>query len=235
MQSLLIAEGAEEMSAGIVKHLQGEFRITVCNDGETALDLLQTLRPDILILNLMLPFKDGLTLLQESAYRPPVILALSHFVSPYYADRALELGVGALLLTPTPHTVAVRLVDMISGTGERKEPASLVSQTALLLHLLHFSSSLDGYRQLCIGIPLYRQDPQQNLSKELYPAIAEAYGCKSVKSVEHSIRKAIADAWKRRNAAVWDKYFPLEKKPPSNKVFIACVAEMLEEKQSPDL
>ena len=31
------------------------------------------------------------------------------------------------------------------------------------------------------------------------------------------------------------KYFPLEKKPPSNKVFIACVAEMLEEKQSPDL
>lgn len=229
MQTLLIAEGAEEMTTGIVQHLRGEFHVQVCHDGETALELLQTLRPEILILNLMLPFKDGLTLLQESAYRPPAILALSHFVNPYFAGRALELGVGALLVTPTPQTVAVRLMDLLNGPCEPEKPASPQARTALRLHLLHFASFRDGYRQLCVGIPLFYADPQQNLSKELYPAIAQACGCKTVKCVEHSIRKAIMDAWNRREPGAWGKYFHDADRAPSNKVFIARMAELLDE------
>ena len=229
MKTILIAEGSQEMATGMQRLLRGEYTVEVCHDGEIALELLQSLQPDIFILNLMLPYKDGLTLLQEASYRPPVILALSHFVNSHTANRAMDLGVGALLRTPTPQTVVVRLADLLKESREPEEESGIQGSIALHLHLLRFASFRDGYRQLCIGIPLFRRDPQQNLSKELYPAVAEACGSKTAKCVEHSIRNAIADAWKHRDPGVWEKYFPNITSCPSNKAFIACMAELVEE------
>ena len=229
MRTLLLAEESAEVASCIVRLLRGEFQVSVCHTGDTALDMLEQKRPDILILNLMLPFMDGLTLLQESAYRPAYILAYSRFVNKYTADRALELGVGALLNNPTPRTVAVRLVDYLAGRGPEEKEQTPQAKIALQLHLLRFASYLDGYRQLCVGIPLFHQDPQQNLSKELYPEIAAACGCKTEKCVEHSIRKAIQDAWKRRVPGAWEQFFPNITCCPSNKVFLARMAELLDE------
>lgn len=229
MQTLLIAEESAEVANCIVRLLRGEFQISVCYDGDMALDMLEKNRPDILILNLMLPFKDGLTLLQESSYRPPHILAYSHFINGYTAERAMELGIGALLNNPTPRTVTLRLVDFLSGRSPEEKEQTPQSKIALQLHLLRFASYLDGYRQLCVGIPLFHEDPQQNLSKELYPAIARICGYKTEKCVEHSIRKAIQNAWKRRTPGAWEQFFPNITRCPSNKAFLARMAELLDE------
>lgn len=229
MKTLLIAEGSEEVINCIVRLLRGQFQIRICHDGETALELLQQMRPQILLLDLMLPFKDGLTLLQESSYCPPTVLAWSHFVNAYVADRALELGVGALLNEPTPRTITLRLMDLLGGHSAEEKAATPQSKVALQLHLLGFASYLDGYRQLCEGIPLFQADPQQNMSKELYPAVAQICGCKTEKCVEHSIRKAIERAWKGRTAAAWERLFPNAKRCPTNKQFIARMAELLNE------
>lgn len=228
MQTLLIAEESVEVSNSIVRLLRGEFQVSICHDGDVALEMLQENRPDILMLNLMLPFKDGLTLLQESTYRPQSILAYSHFINDYTADRAMELGVGALLNNPTPRTVAVRLIDFISGRMPEEKEQTPQAKIALQLHLLRFASYLDGYRQLCVGIPLFHEDPQQNLSKELYPAIAQICGCKTEKCVEHSIRKAIESAWKRRTPGAWEQFFPNATRCPTNKAFLARMAELLD-------
>lgn len=99
--------------------------------------------------------------------------------------------------------------------------------TCAMLHELQIGIHRNGYRQLVILIPCYALDENQSLSKELYPYVAERYGYASWQAVEHAVRIAILEAWKRRNVAVWEKYFPGMRKPPSNKQFIATLAEQL--------
>ncbi len=229
MQKLLIADASEPFCEALEEIFGALFDLRICHDGDSALELLQSFRPDALVINFMLPFLDGLTTLEQSAHRPPVILGITPYMSPYTEQRAASCGVQYVMITPTVHAVRVRLMDMISTvSGKTPSPAE---QTALLLHILNFQPHLDGYRQLLIGVPLFAQDPGARLSKELYPAIAQQVDCKDSRSVEHSIRKAIESAWKRRNRLVWTKFFPPGPNGdipcPTNKAFICCLAEHL--------
>lgn len=221
MLKLLIADMSEEFTGAVEKALHNEFEMKICQDGETALELLHYFKPDVLIIHLLLPFKDGLTVLQESTHRPRVVMAITHYLPPYAEKRALELGVQYLLFSPTVETLRVRLMDMIAQTQPRED-----TRVAVHLHTLGFRTNLDGYRQLCEGIPLYAKNPGMLLSKELYPIIAEKFSLPDCRTVEHSIRKAITDAWSRRNPIIWEKYFPGVTEAPTNKVFISKLSEM---------
>ena len=221
MRKLLIAENSEAFRYALEKTFENEFEIRTCQDGEAVLELLSTYRPDAMILNLMLPVKDGLTVLQESAFLPSAILGVTHFVNDYIVQRAMELGGGFMLITPCLSAVRARLTDLL----EQDCPSKKEDTAADLLHRLNFPTHLDGYQQLCAGIPLFAADPAQRLTKELYPAIAACCGNKDYRVVEHSIRSVIKIAWKNRDPAVWEQYFPGMEECPSNKVFIARLAE----------
>lgn len=104
---------------------------------------------------------------------------------------------------------------------------ALFEPTASMLHELQVGVHRLGYRQLNIAIPCFALDDSQSLTKELYPYVAGCFGYADWHPVEHSIRTAILDAWARRDTGVWEKYFPNQKKPPSNKQFIAVLAERL--------
>ncbi len=229
MHKLLIADASEPYTDALSDIFQHEFELKICHDGETALETLLSFTPDILILNLMLPFKDGLTVLQESAHRPRVILAVTPYVNPYIEQTAVNLGIQYIMIMPTVSSLRVRLMDMIANTISPTQ--NLSSQTVVHLHALGFQTHLDGYRQLCVGLPLFAATAGMRLSKELYPAIAERLGHLDARSVEHSIRKSIENAWSRRDPAVWAKYFPGhigEHVCPTNKEFLSRIAEMLE-------
>lgn len=229
MLRLLIAENSEIYAAALVDAFCGQFEIRICTDGETALEQLRSFQPDALILNLSLPFKDGLTVLQEAAQLPPVILVLSLYSNPYVEQAAISLGAGYVLRMPAVNTVRLRLMDML-----QQAPAVPTDQTKTAEHLyaLQFMPHLEGFSLLCTGIPLYAQDTRQRLSKELYPAIARTCGRTDGRAVEKTIRNAIEAAWKFRDEAAWLKYFPPDRNGkvscPSNKVFIARLAKMLQ-------
>lgn len=104
---------------------------------------------------------------------------------------------------------------------------ALQQNTITHLHKLHISIHRVGYKQLQFLVPLYALDSDQSLTKELYPYAAKHFGYISWQPVEHAIRSAILDAWKRRNPDVWEIYFPGTKKAPSNKQFIATLAELI--------
>ena len=104
---------------------------------------------------------------------------------------------------------------------------AMYEPTAKMLHELQISIRRLGYKQLTIAAPCFAMDDRQSLSKELYPYVANYFGYADWHPVEHAIRVAILDAWERRNPEVWEKYFPGMKKPPSNKQFIATLAEQL--------
>ena len=143
---------------------------------------------------------------------------------PDYAEkRAAELGIQYILFMPTVKTVRLRVMDLIAETDHRAS-----HRVAVHLHTLGFRSNLDGYRQLCVGIPLFAKNPGMLLSKELYPAIGAVFALPDCRTVEHSVRKAITDAWARRDIIVWEKYFPGARTAPTNKAFISRLAEMSE-------
>ena len=103
----------------------------------------------------------------------------------------------------------------------------LQEQTIAMLHELALPIHRRGYKQLCIGIPRFALDDTQSLSKDLYPYLAEYFNYSDWHAVESSIRDVILDAWEHRNPDVWEKYFPNQTKVPSNKQFIATLAERL--------
>ena len=229
MYRLLIAETDEPFSAAAMAAFSGEFEVCVCKDGETALELLSDFRPHVLVLNLSLPFKDGLTVLQEAGYLPPVILAITTYISPYIEQTCAALGVGYILLSPTINALRVRVMDMFSRWKNTHSPQDLQSQTVLHLHILSFQTHRTGYPYLCEAVPLYYRDRDQCLKTALYPRIVKLCNATSSDAVERAIRTLILYAWEHRDPVIWSKYFPNHTGCPSNKVFFDVLANMLEE------
>ena len=231
VQKLLIADSSDIFTGALAAALQEQFEIITCANGQLLPDLLAQYRPDILVLNLMLPYQDGLTVLKQAAYHPPVILAITNHMSAYIEQSVTALGIDYTMITPSVASVVSRLQDFIHQYSIPNVSADIHSQIIHHLHLLGFSTHLDGYRQLCIALPEYASNPQQRLTKELYPAVAALFPCVDSRSVEHSIRKAIRSAWNHRDNAIWRKYFPMNANGsipcPTNKEFICRLAEFL--------
>ena len=98
-------------------------------------------------------------------------------------------------------------------------------KTVQLLLSLGVSPNLTGYRCLLLAIPRVAENPGVML-KEIYPDIAKLCGLSDYRCVERTIRTALQNAWKNRDAA-WDQYFPWNKERPKGKEFIARMAEEL--------
>ena len=227
MRKLLIAEADAVICGALVDLLRRSYDITTCADGGTASELIRSLRPDALILDLMLPVKDGFYILEETEdVRPPVVLAISDFSNDYMTQTARELGVQYMIIKPClPRVIVSRLEHLIHHVPA-PDQSDGQSRAAQLLLEFQFSPKNDGFRFLKIGIPLYAQDPQQRICKELYTAIAGICGAGSWNQVERSIRSAIDAAWRTRTSA-WSKYFPGTDTPPTGKTFISRLAQIL--------
>lgn len=106
-------------------------------------------------------------------------------------------------------------------------------QTAKLLRELGIPCHRIGYMQLCTAIPLFAKDVRQSLSKDVYPIIATHWGYSDWRAIEHAIRIVILFSWLHRDPNTWNHYFPNLDKAPSNKLFIATLAEHLKQKAPP--
>lgn len=231
MQKLLIADSSEIFIAALTSALEGQFQLLVCTDGQSALELLQQEKPDVLIINLLLPHTDGLTVLQQSSFHPTLILAITMYMSAYVEQAVTALGVDYTMIAPSVECVVLRLQDLLRQYAAPAGPADPAASAIHHLHKLNIPHHLAGYHQLCQALPMFAKNPQQLLTKELYPAVAKCCGCPDGRAVEHSIRKAIQAAWKQKDNAVWRKYFAIHPQGkttcPTNKEFLCRLAEIL--------
>lgn len=104
MSRILIADDDRELCSLLSEYLQREgFAVDLAHDGEEALARLHsaTQRPDLLILDVMMPGRDGLETLRElrMKYRMPVIM-LSARGEPVDRVVGLELGADDYLSKP---------------------------------------------------------------------------------------------------------------------------------------
>ncbi len=114
---------------------------------------------------------------------------------------------------------------MVSASEE--QITLLQDDTIKILHHLRISIHRLGYKYLTIAIPCYVINDTQSFSKEIYPYVSNRLGYTDWHGVERAIRTVILDAWMQRDTDTWEEYFPKQQKVPTNKQFIATLAERL--------
>lgn len=231
MRRVLIVDESDIFVRLVAQKCFADDHVCTCGDGREALCLLETFRPDILLMNLSLPYRDGLSVLRHAAYLPQTVIVISHVTDPHIRLMTTALGVDHVLYMPTPRSVLTALDKISQETTVVR--TDLRSSVLAQLHRLGVPTGLDGYQMLALGLPLYLKDLGQTLGKELYPAIACAMGRGNSQTVERSIRQAIRAAWKRRDERIWSTYFPPGPNGtiacPNNKKFLTALAAHLQE------
>ncbi len=110
MAKLLIAVKSEIISAALAEALP-QHQVHSCHTGTAALALLESLRPDIFIVELSLPVVSGLAVLRHTRCKPPVILALTNLINHDVLQAAADAGVQDMLLLPCPIACILRHLD----------------------------------------------------------------------------------------------------------------------------
>lgn len=227
---VVIADGAEEFRLALSEHLQPQFRVRCCADGDEALDQVARWQPDVLVMDLILPGLDGVGLLQAVAQLPnrPRVLIVSAMHSDFVGFNLEELGVEYVMLKPCRvRNVAARVGQLTSRLAPAPHLRTRYRYAATdTLMELGLPNGRQGFQHLQAGLPMLMRQRDQRLSKELYDSIARDSGCTAL-SVEKAIRKAIEAGWENGDPAAWGKYFPGSEKPPTNGEFLFRLADIL--------
>lgn len=230
MTNLLLADGSDEFRAALSQALADHFHVRCCKTGKEALEQALHYPPDVMVLDLMLPELDGFSLLKalHMARIFPVVLATTRLLSDYIVEQTIQLNVGYLMVKPCDVTATAQRVLELSEEAlpqiPKWNPRVLISNALLDLGI---STKLKGFSYLQEAVLLMTQNPGISITKELYPAVGNL--CHSSSTlVERSIRSAVDGAWRKRNDAVWLKYFRADASGmiprPSNTLFISSLA-----------
>lgn len=228
MDKLLLAEPDDLLRNGLLELLRRSYHVTVCTNGRLVLELLETMRPKVAIIDLSLTELDGLYVIEQAlAFRPPIVLCVTDLCNDYIAQTLQDLDVDFIFRRPCqPRAITTRL-EHISAHVPASRHLDLQAITSQHLLALRLPPKSDGFQYLKIAIPQYFQDPSQLLCKEIYGSIVSIYSLSGWKVVERSIRRVIQDAWKLY-PDLWEPWFPGSTEAPTNKAFICRMAQLLE-------
>jgi DNA-binding response OmpR family regulator len=132
-RSILVVEDDRKTSAAVKLYLENAgFRVAVAFDGRQGLEAARSLRPDLVVLDVMLPLLDGLEVCRalQAQSEVPVILLTARTTE---ADklRGLDLGADDYVTKPfSPRELVARVRAVLRRAGSREasrddEPAEL--------------------------------------------------------------------------------------------------------------
>lgn len=240
VRRLLIADGTEEFALALAAALRDVYELRICRTGTEALELVRTYCPDMMVLDLMLPGLDGISLLKSEPVQElrPIVLAVSRFASDYMIEAMEQLGVGYLMLKPCDIRATVaRIGDLTQRIKPPVvTPADDKTRITNTLLTLGVPTKLRGYAYVREAVEVMAQRPGLSITKELYPTVGQRCDA-SPENVERSIRGAINSAWKNRDEQVWRMYFGANPgqpmRCPTNAAFISRLADGLMQSQPP--
>ena len=243
--TVFIADSTEDFCTGLAAALQradGFHVVGTASDGEQAVRMIEERRPEVLVLDLMLPKKDGISVLKSIAQmdRKPITLATSAFVTEYVSMAAANLGVRYLMLKPCDlAAVAERLEEIRGGESlrltdrRRTDKTSIESLVTGIIHEIGVPAHIKGYQYLreAIIIAVNDMDVINAITKVLYPQVAKTFQT-TPSRVERAIRHAIEVAWDRGDLDTLQRFFGYTvsntKGKPTNSEFIALIADKLQ-------
>lgn len=228
---VLIAERDDTFCWALQRKLQENYHVCVCNEGMEAVELLHRFSPDIAVVDLELPGLNGMQLIRqmEEEGKSTKFIWTSETLDVPFMIQMGQIRMGQYLQKPFPSfLLSQRIEGMMHGRVDRESADNDKNQIAQLLLALKMPVKLKGYRYVKEAIYRMGQDPQQSITKELYPAVAASNEA-TAQQVERAIRGAICAAWDNREQGIWEAYFGpsgvrLGKKP-TNAEFIRVLAE----------
>jgi two-component system, response regulator, stage 0 sporulation protein A len=243
--TLIIADDNPTNRRALVDYFDSMPEFVVIGEarnGTETVDMVLALRPDLLILDDVLPHLDGLGVLTRlQAEQCPRVLLLMSCASDSMIHLYYEHGATYCLLRPaSPELVAERAA-LVAGR-ELAHPRDIsvpvsslprnVRTVAELLRRTGVPAHLQGYRYLkdAVQYVLDNGGDLCGMTKELYPAVARMHSTVPAR-VERSIRHAIEVAWNRADLGELQRLFGStinhSRGKPTNSEFVAMLADHL--------
>ena len=232
---ILLADSSEEFRLLLRRTLEdtGEFQITGdTGDGEAAWELIEQTRPDVVVMDLVLPGMDGISLLSRMPKGTKTIV-LSAFCSQSMVQAVMQQG--AWYFIPKPAHMD-SLLERIRQATMPETPVlaipSLEAEVTAIIHEVGVPAHIKGYQYVreAIIIAVQDMDVINAVTKVLYPEVAKRFHT-TPSRVERAIRHAIEVAWDRGDLETLQSYFGYTvnsaKGKPTNSEFIAMIADRI--------
>lgn len=218
--------------------------VATATDGEKALSVFEKVKPDVLILDLVMPGIDGFEVLERLPSHDCKILILSALSQDAFVTKAMNLGADYYMLKPaSPDNIRKRIAELISSPAEvrqeeknKKRPGvrnrTLEEKITNIFITVGIPAHIKGYQFLREAIKLAIDNPDiiNSITKKLYPEVAERFAT-SPSKVERAIRHAIEVAWNRGKIENINSLFGVRvyshNEKPTNGEFIALVADKM--------
>lgn len=214
--------------------------VLACSDGEEGLKTILERENDydIILLDLIMPKRDGVYVLEELKKRNITknIIVQTSYNAPETIRKVSEYGVNYYILKPYELCdIENRILEVFQLLDKKSINLyynNLQISITKMLHELGMPSHIKGYQYIREGISMVYEKPDivGGITKELYPDIASKFDT-TVSRVERAIRHAIEVSWNRGNWDFMEEVFghsvDIDKAKPTNSEFIVTIADKL--------
>ena len=220
------------------------------NNGEDVYRIIKTKEPDVVLLDLIMPKVDGLSVMDmvnkdKTIQKRPDFIIVTAVGQEKITEDAFRKGAAYYIMKPFRNEV---LIEKIKNTrwkrhadvpvqamearsgGEDQKP--LETRVTDMIHEIGIPAHIKGYHYLrdAIMMAVEDMDVLNAITKILYPTVAKKHQTTASK-VERAIRHAIEVAWSRGKLDTLDELFGYTvsngKGKPTNSEFIALVADTI--------
>ena len=225
---VIIADDNPDFVNTLIGYLEKEEDIEIAGiarDGKEAVDLILEKKPDVALLDVIMPHLDGLgvleTLQSSAVEKMPMCIMLSAVGQDKITQKAINLGAEYYVVKPFDINLLIkRMKDFkfyepgtIKGNyvareikpqyieiapENKKDENNLEALVTNVIHEVGVPAHIKGYQYLREAIMMVVNDIDviNQITKQLYPDIAQKYGT-TPSRVERAIRHAIEVAWGR--------------------------------------
>lgn len=221
--------------------------VGVVHNGVMALKAIPGLLPQMLVLDLGMPYLDGIGVLEElafdSALWKPFVVVNTGLGNEETIRTCMALGAGDYIRKPVELNALIKRIHgsyhywYISRQQMKKEPFDLRMSISNMMQEIGVSANIRGYQYLREAVTMVTEDFSllKSITLSIYPRIAKQYNT-TPSRVERSMRHAIETAWDKGRLEVTSKLFgytiQAQKGKPTNSEFIALLADRMRQKQA---
>ncbi|WAM32839.1 sporulation transcription factor Spo0A [Caldicellulosiruptor morganii] len=220
-------------------------------DGIETLKVVEELKPDLLMLDIIMPYLDGIGVIENLSVKEikPNIIVISAVGQENISQKAVNLGALYYFVKPFDLNVMIERVRQLvlnlptkkdlQDSAVTKVPAKksineidLETEVSEILKEVGIPAHVRGYQFLRDAIIAATLDADliNAITKALYPLIAEKYNTTPTR-VERAIRHAIEISSTRGKVDTLYKYFGYstsqDRGKPTNAEFIAMISDKL--------
>ena len=220
-------------------------------NGEEMCQIIKDRQPDVVLLDLIMPKMDGLTVMEQvnqdnSVNKRPYFIVITAVGQERITEDAFNKGANYYVMKPFNNEVLldrIKSVRKMFRNYEKKNEDGRLEGTARgedlenrvtnMLHEIGIPAHIKGYHYLrdAIIMAVKDMDVLNAITKILYPTVAKKYQTTSSR-VERAIRHAIEVAWSRGKLDTLDELFGYTvstgKGKPTNSEFIALIADTIQ-------